>query len=134
MVLFATGLCPAVDDYKQIILYHKKYYIIFLKKTNYLFCWSMDVFLILFNLQFTLTLGDIFTILSPTQHITHFLVQTCATITILLIFIYVFSCYPQVPKSLSAKQKALIYAYAELEEDTPGQILGVSYDRDGKKK
>lgn len=39
----------------------------------------------------------------------------------------------QVPKSLSAKQKALIYAYAELEEDTPGQILGVSYDRDGKK-
>ncbi|XP_023948327.2 protein tumorous imaginal discs, mitochondrial isoform X2 [Bicyclus anynana] len=39
----------------------------------------------------------------------------------------------QVPKSLSAKQKALIYAYAELEEDTPGQIHGVSYDRDGKK-
>ncbi|XP_072945342.1 protein tumorous imaginal discs, mitochondrial-like isoform X2 [Epargyreus clarus] len=39
----------------------------------------------------------------------------------------------QVPKSLSSKQKALMYAYAELEEDTPGQILGVSYDRDGKK-
>ncbi|XP_053616082.1 protein tumorous imaginal discs, mitochondrial-like isoform X2 [Plodia interpunctella] len=39
----------------------------------------------------------------------------------------------QVPKTLSEKQKALMYAYAELEEDTPGQILGVSYDRDGKK-
>ncbi|CAH2234364.1 protein tumorous imaginal discs, mitochondrial-like isoform X2 [Pararge aegeria] len=39
----------------------------------------------------------------------------------------------QVPKSLSEKQKALIYAYAELEEDTPGQIHGVSYDRDGNK-
>ncbi|CAH2979441.1 unnamed protein product [Chilo suppressalis] len=39
----------------------------------------------------------------------------------------------QVPKSLSSKQKALICAYAELEEDTPGQIHGVSYDRDGKK-
>ncbi|XP_049878697.1 protein tumorous imaginal discs, mitochondrial-like isoform X3 [Pectinophora gossypiella] len=37
----------------------------------------------------------------------------------------------QVPKSLSEKQKALMYAYAELEEDTPGQIHGVSYDRDG---
>ncbi|GBP82144.1 Protein tumorous imaginal discs, mitochondrial [Eumeta japonica] len=37
----------------------------------------------------------------------------------------------QVPKTLSAKQRALLYAYAELEEDTPGQILGVSYDRDG---
>ncbi|CAK1589148.1 unnamed protein product [Parnassius mnemosyne] len=39
----------------------------------------------------------------------------------------------QVPKTLSEKQKALMYAYAELEEDTPGQIHGVSYDRDGKK-
>ncbi|XP_026748735.1 protein tumorous imaginal discs, mitochondrial-like isoform X2 [Galleria mellonella] len=39
----------------------------------------------------------------------------------------------QVPKSLSEKQKALMYAYAELEEDTPGQIHGVSYDRDGNK-
>lgn len=39
----------------------------------------------------------------------------------------------QVPKSLSSKQKALMYAYAELEEDTPGQIHGVSLDRDGKK-
>ncbi|KAG6446917.1 hypothetical protein O3G_MSEX004649 [Manduca sexta] len=40
----------------------------------------------------------------------------------------------QVPKSLSAKQKALMYAYAELEDDTPGQIHGVSYDRDDKTK
>ncbi|XP_028159544.1 protein tumorous imaginal discs, mitochondrial-like isoform X1 [Ostrinia furnacalis] len=40
----------------------------------------------------------------------------------------------QVPKSLSDKQKALVYAYAELEEDTPGQIHGVSYDRDDKTK
>ncbi|CAH0719062.1 unnamed protein product, partial [Brenthis ino] len=39
----------------------------------------------------------------------------------------------QVPKTLSDKQKALVYAYAEIEEDTPGQIHGVSYDRDGKK-
>ncbi|XP_047507837.1 protein tumorous imaginal discs, mitochondrial-like isoform X3 [Pieris napi] len=39
----------------------------------------------------------------------------------------------QVPKTLSKKQKALMYAYAELEEDTPGQINGVSFDRDGKK-
>ncbi|XP_045516976.1 protein tumorous imaginal discs, mitochondrial-like isoform X3 [Pieris brassicae] len=38
----------------------------------------------------------------------------------------------QVPKTLSGKQKALMYAYAELEEDTPGQIHGVSFDRDGK--
>ncbi|CAG9571786.1 unnamed protein product [Danaus chrysippus] len=36
----------------------------------------------------------------------------------------------QVPKSLSDKQKALISAYAELEEDTPGQIHGVAFDRD----
>ncbi|XP_022836352.1 uncharacterized protein LOC111363727 isoform X2 [Spodoptera litura] len=39
-----------------------------------------------------------------------------------------------VPKSLSSKQKALMYAYAELEEDTPGQIHGVSLDRDEKAK
>ncbi|XP_026331012.1 protein tumorous imaginal discs, mitochondrial-like isoform X2 [Hyposmocoma kahamanoa] len=37
------------------------------------------------------------------------------------------------PKSLTDKQKALLYAYAELEEDTPGQIHGVSYNRDGTK-
>ncbi|XP_045778813.1 protein tumorous imaginal discs, mitochondrial-like isoform X1 [Maniola jurtina] len=40
----------------------------------------------------------------------------------------------QVPKSLTEKQKALVYAYAELEEDTPGQIQGVSYDRDATTK
>ncbi|XP_013149130.1 PREDICTED: protein tumorous imaginal discs, mitochondrial-like isoform X2 [Papilio polytes] len=39
----------------------------------------------------------------------------------------------QVPKVLSGKQKALMCAYAELEEDTPGQVQGVSFDRDGKK-
>lgn len=39
----------------------------------------------------------------------------------------------KVPKALTEKQKALMYAYAELEEDTPGQIHGVSFDRDGKK-
>ncbi|XP_038218941.1 protein tumorous imaginal discs, mitochondrial-like isoform X2 [Zerene cesonia] len=39
----------------------------------------------------------------------------------------------QVPKTLSDKQKALMYAFAELEEDTPGQIHGVTFDRDGKK-
>ncbi|XP_047507835.1 protein tumorous imaginal discs, mitochondrial-like isoform X1 [Pieris napi] len=40
----------------------------------------------------------------------------------------------QVPKTLSKKQKALMYAYAELEEDTPGQINGVSFDRDESTK
>ncbi|XP_026483250.2 protein tumorous imaginal discs, mitochondrial-like isoform X1 [Vanessa tameamea] len=40
----------------------------------------------------------------------------------------------QVPKTLSEKQKALVYAYAELEEETPGQIHGVSYDRDADSK
>jgi len=39
----------------------------------------------------------------------------------------------QIPKSLTAKQKALIQAYAELEEDTPGQILGVTHKTDGSK-
>lgn len=38
----------------------------------------------------------------------------------------------QVPKKLSAKQRALLQAYAELEEDTPGQILGVVQKKDGK--
>lgn len=37
-----------------------------------------------------------------------------------------------VPKRLQTKQKALIQAYAELEEDTPGQILGVTRRKDGK--
>ncbi|KPJ18863.1 hypothetical protein RR48_05801 [Papilio machaon] len=40
----------------------------------------------------------------------------------------------QVPKVLSGKQKALMCAYAELEEDTPGQVHGVSYDRDESTK
>lgn len=38
----------------------------------------------------------------------------------------------QIPKKLSEKQRALIHAYAELEEDTPGQILGVVHKKDGK--
>lgn len=38
----------------------------------------------------------------------------------------------QIPKKLSAKQRALLQAYAELEEDTPGQILGVVHKKDGK--
>lgn len=37
-----------------------------------------------------------------------------------------------IPTKLSADQKALIQAYAELEEDTPGQILGVTFKKDGK--
>lgn len=37
-----------------------------------------------------------------------------------------------VPKQLSPKQKALAQAYAELETDTPGQILGVTMKTDGK--
>lgn len=36
------------------------------------------------------------------------------------------------PKSLSKKQKALLQAYAELENDTPGQIFGITYKTDGK--
>lgn len=36
-----------------------------------------------------------------------------------------------VPKRLKDKQKALVQAYAELEEDTPGQILGVTFKKDG---
>ncbi|XP_058460049.1 protein tumorous imaginal discs, mitochondrial-like isoform X1 [Malaya genurostris] len=38
----------------------------------------------------------------------------------------------QIPTKLSNKQKALIQAYAELEEDTPGQIMGVTFKTDGK--
>ncbi|KAK5643993.1 hypothetical protein RI129_007838 [Pyrocoelia pectoralis] len=37
-----------------------------------------------------------------------------------------------VPKNLSSNQKALITAYAELEQDTPGQIYGMTYKNDGK--
>ncbi|XP_053689859.1 protein tumorous imaginal discs, mitochondrial-like isoform X2 [Sabethes cyaneus] len=39
----------------------------------------------------------------------------------------------QIPAKLSNKQKALIQAYAELEEDTPGQIMGVTFKTDGGK-
>lgn len=38
----------------------------------------------------------------------------------------------QIPKKLTDKQRALLQAYAELEEDTPGQILGVVQRKDGK--
>ncbi|KXJ68621.1 hypothetical protein RP20_CCG002446 [Aedes albopictus] len=38
----------------------------------------------------------------------------------------------QIPAKLNNKQKALIQAYAELEEDTPGQIMGVTFKTDGK--
>lgn len=37
-----------------------------------------------------------------------------------------------VPKSLTKKQKSLLQAYAELETDTPGQIMGVTFKTDGK--
>ncbi|XP_055686457.1 protein tumorous imaginal discs, mitochondrial-like isoform X2 [Lutzomyia longipalpis] len=40
----------------------------------------------------------------------------------------------QIPTKLSSEQKALIQAYAELEEDTPGQILGVTFRKDGTKE
>lgn len=40
----------------------------------------------------------------------------------------------QIPKKLTEKQRALLLAYAELEEDTPGQILGVVHKKDGKSK
>ncbi|XP_055534639.1 protein tumorous imaginal discs, mitochondrial-like isoform X2 [Wyeomyia smithii] len=39
----------------------------------------------------------------------------------------------QIPAKLNNKQKALIQAYAELEEDTPGQIMGVTHKTDGGK-
>ena len=37
------------------------------------------------------------------------------------------------PKSLGAEQRALLQAFAELEEDTPGTVNGFTYDRSGKK-
>lgn len=40
----------------------------------------------------------------------------------------------KVPSRLDERQKALAQAYAELEQDTPGQIMGVTYKTDGKKK
>lgn len=36
------------------------------------------------------------------------------------------------PKVLSSKQEALIKAYAELEENTPGTIKDITYKKDGK--
>ncbi|CAH1159525.1 unnamed protein product [Phaedon cochleariae] len=38
-----------------------------------------------------------------------------------------------IPKHLDEKQKALAMAYAELEKDTPGTILGVTIRKDGSK-
>uniref|UniRef100_A0A182MX04 DnaJ homolog l(2)tid, mitochondrial n=1 Tax=Anopheles culicifacies TaxID=139723 RepID=A0A182MX04_9DIPT len=38
----------------------------------------------------------------------------------------------KIPTKLTPKQKALIQAYAELEDDTPGQIMGVTFKTDGK--
>lgn len=37
-----------------------------------------------------------------------------------------------IPKSLSKKQKAVLQAYAEIEDDTPGQIYGIANNKDGK--
>lgn len=38
----------------------------------------------------------------------------------------------KVPRSLNAKQRALLQAYAEIEEDTPGVVHGIVYTKDGK--
>lgn len=38
------------------------------------------------------------------------------------------------PKYLNEKQRALAIAYAELEEDTPGQIMGLTQKKDGEFK
>lgn len=40
----------------------------------------------------------------------------------------------RIPQRLSEKQKALVQAYAELEEDTPGTVDGVINTREGDKK
>lgn len=37
-----------------------------------------------------------------------------------------------IPKRLNANQKALVQAYAELEEDTPGIIYGITRKKDGQ--
>lgn len=37
------------------------------------------------------------------------------------------------PKSINEKQKALLQAYAEMETNTPGTILGLTYALGGKK-
>ncbi|XP_075214300.1 dnaJ homolog l(2)tid, mitochondrial-like isoform X3 [Lycorma delicatula] len=39
----------------------------------------------------------------------------------------------KIPKQLTEKQLALIQAYAELEDDTPGIIRGITYKKDGSK-
>ncbi|KAH8407606.1 hypothetical protein KR222_007924 [Zaprionus bogoriensis] len=39
-----------------------------------------------------------------------------------------------VPKQLTKEQRALMEAYAELEQDTPGQIHGMAHRKDGSKK
>uniref|UniRef100_A0A182FI81 DnaJ homolog l(2)tid, mitochondrial n=1 Tax=Anopheles albimanus TaxID=7167 RepID=A0A182FI81_ANOAL len=39
----------------------------------------------------------------------------------------------QTPTKLTPQQRALLQAYAELEEDTPGQIMGVTHRSDGGK-
>ncbi|XP_066990917.1 protein tumorous imaginal discs, mitochondrial isoform X2 [Anabrus simplex] len=38
-----------------------------------------------------------------------------------------------IPTKLTEKQKALILAYAEIEDDTPGTIRGIAYKKDGNK-
>lgn len=40
----------------------------------------------------------------------------------------------KVPVRLTEKQKNLILAYAELEEDTAGTVNGITYTKDGNKK
>ncbi|XP_046639160.1 protein tumorous imaginal discs, mitochondrial-like isoform X2 [Daphnia pulicaria] len=40
----------------------------------------------------------------------------------------------KIPVRLNEKQKNLILAYAELEEDTPGTVNGITYTKDGAKK
>jgi DnaJ-class molecular chaperone with C-terminal Zn finger domain len=37
-----------------------------------------------------------------------------------------------VPRKLNEKQRALVQAYAELEDDTPGIIRGITYKKDGE--
>lgn len=39
-----------------------------------------------------------------------------------------------IPTKLNDKQLALLQAYAELEDDTPGSIHGITYKTDGKNK
>lgn len=38
----------------------------------------------------------------------------------------------KVPRQLDEKRRALVQAYAELEDDTPGQIFGISHTTGGK--